>query len=111
MKQVRLCSLTTASQGSRYDGFCLTGWLCRNTTCTHTRAGFGPSVVRDLSQHLKHVPQPCEALAKDVLRWLRRCSQGLVKHPRCVAPAWLPLAPQPVFAEVTPAPAFAGIGA
>ncbi len=47
-------------------------------------AGFGPSVVRDLSQHLKHVPQPCEALAKDVLRWLRCCSQGLLKQPRWV---------------------------
>jgi hypothetical protein len=48
-------------------------------------AGFGPSLVRDLSQCVKHVPQPCEALARDVLRWLRTCSQGLVKHPQWVA--------------------------
>jgi hypothetical protein len=105
--------LTPASQGgSSHLVACLTGWI-RTLHHLDARAGFGPSVVRDLSQHLKHVPQSCEALAKDVLRWLRCCSQGLMKHPRWVGGSltWLPPVLQPVFAAATCALALFCVGA
>ncbi|KAL6756673.1 WD40-repeat-containing domain protein [Haematococcus lacustris] len=44
-------------------------------------AGYGPDVLRDLMGLSQQAPAACQPIVLDVARWLRMCSNTLVKYP------------------------------